>query len=115
MIDRQIWPRLCARNTVSGAKQGDCAHRYKYIQLSEEYSIAVNPDSAIWQLSIGEQRVEILKVLYRKADILILDEPTAVLTPSEVRDLFRALREMPARGCTVIFITRKMNEVAFAD
>lgn len=86
-------------------------------ELSEEYSIAINPDSAIWQLSIGEQqRVEILKVLYRKADILILDEPTAVLTASEVQDLFRTLREMTAKGCTVIFITHKMNEVMeFAD
>lgn len=85
--------------------------------LSEEYKIKINPSSAIWQLSIGEQqRVEILKILYRKADILILDEPTAVLTPDEVKELFGTLKNMAERGCTIIFITHKMNEVMeYAD
>ena len=83
-------------------------------ELSEEYKIKINPSSAIWQLSIGEQqRVEIL---YRKADILILDEPTAVLTPDEVKELFGTLKNMAERGCTIIFITHKMNEVMeYAD
>ena len=86
-------------------------------ELSEEYKIKINPSSAIWQLSIGEQqRVEILKILYRKADILILDEPTAVLTPDEVKELFGTLKNMAERGCTIIFITHKMNEVMeYAD
>ena len=86
-------------------------------ELSEEYTIKINPSSAIWQLSIGEQqRVEILKILYRKADILILDEPTAVLTPDEVKELFGTLKNMAERGCTIIFITHKMNEVMeYAD
>lgn len=86
-------------------------------ELSEEYKIKINPSSAIWQLSIGEQqRIEILKILYRKADILILDEPTAVLTPDEVKELFGTLKNMAERGCTIIFITHKMNEVMeYAD
>lgn len=86
-------------------------------ELSEEYKIKINPSSAIWQLSIGEQqRVEILKILYRKADILILDEPTAVLTPDEVKELFGTLKNMAERGCAIIFITHKMNEVMeYAD
>lgn len=86
-------------------------------ELSEEYKIKINPSSVIWQLSIGEQqRVEILKILYRKADILILDEPTAVLTPDEVKELFGTLKNMAERGCTIIFITHKMNEVMeYAD
>ena len=86
-------------------------------ELSEEYKIKINPSYAIWQLSIGEQqRVEILKILYRKADILILDEPTAVLTPDEVKELFGTLKNMAERGCTIIFITHKMNEVMeYAD
>lgn len=86
-------------------------------ELSEEYKIKINPSSSIWQLSIGEQqRVEILKILYRKADILILDEPTAVLTPDEVKELFGTLKNMAERGCTIIFITHKMNEVMeYAD
>ena len=85
--------------------------------LSERYSIEINPSTLVWQLSIGEQqRVEILKVLYRNANILILDEPTAVLTAEEVKELFVTLRKMTENGCTVIFITHKMNEVMdYAD
>ncbi|MFQ5912211.1 MAG: ATP-binding cassette domain-containing protein [Nitrospinota bacterium] len=66
----------------------------------------MDPQTYIWQLSVGEQqRVEILKALYRKADILILDEPTSVLTPQETGELFHTLRAMTAEGMTVIFIT----------
>ncbi|MGC8778188.1 MAG: ABC transporter ATP-binding protein, partial [Candidatus Caldatribacteriaceae bacterium] len=80
--------------------------------ISEQYGLRVDPDARIWQLSVGEkQKVEILKALYREADILILDEPTAVLTPQEVEDLFRTLRVMKAEGKTCIFITHKLNEV----
>ncbi len=86
-------------------------------QLGDRYGIEVDPKARIWQLSVGEQqRVEILKVLYREAKILILDEPTAVLTPNEATSLFQTLRAMAAEGRTVIFISHKLHEVkAVAD
>ena len=86
-------------------------------ELGERYGIAVDPRARIWQLSVGEQqRVEILKALYREARILILDEPTAVLTPQEAESLFETLRAMAAEGRTVIFISHKLHEVtAVAD
>lgn len=86
-------------------------------ELSRRYGLQVDPDAYIWQLSVGEQqRVEILKALYRGAEILILDEPTAVLTPQEAEDLGRTLRRMAAEGKAVIFITHRLGEVAaFSD
>ena len=86
-------------------------------ELGKRYGIAVDPQARIWQLSVGEQqRVEILKALYREARILILDEPTAVLTPQEADALFVTLRAMAAEGRTVIFISHKLHEVtAVAD
>ena len=85
--------------------------------LATQYGIAVDPNARIWQLSVGEQqRVEILKALYHGAKILILDEPTAVLTPQEADALFVVLRSMVAEGRTVIFISHKLDEVmAVAD
>lgn len=81
-------------------------------ELSDRYGLAVDPSARIWQLSVGEQqRVEILKVLYRGARVLILDEPTAVLTPIETTELFKTLRAMVAEGRTVIFISHKLDEV----
>jgi ABC-type uncharacterized transport system ATPase subunit len=81
-------------------------------ELSERYGLKVDPEAFIWQLSVGEQqRVEILKILYRGADVLILDEPTAVLTPQESEDLGHTLRQMANEGKTVIFITHKLDEV----
>ena len=81
-------------------------------QLGKDYGLEVDPWAAVWQLSVGEQqRVEILKVLYRGADLLILDEPTAVLTPQEVDELFPTLKEMTERGHSIIFITHKLHEV----
>ena len=81
-------------------------------ELSDRYALAVDPSARIWQLSVGEQqRVEILKVLYRGARVLILDEPTAVLTPIETTELFKTLRAMVAEGRTVIFISHKLDEV----
>lgn len=81
-------------------------------QLGARYGLQVDPGARIWQLSVGEQqRVEILKMLYRGARVLILDEPTAVLTPQEARDLFVTLRQMAAAGRAVIFITHKLQEV----
>ncbi|MCX5516552.1 heme ABC transporter ATP-binding protein [Kaistia algarum] len=80
--------------------------------LSERYGLVVRPDARIDELSAGEQqRVEILRVLARQARVLILDEPTAVLTPSEARTLFRALRAFKAAGNSVIFISHKLDEV----
>ena len=81
-------------------------------QVADRYHMRVNPSARIWQLSMGErQRVEILKGLYRGARILILDEPTTVLTPPEADQLFASLREMTRSGGTVIFISHKMPEV----
>ncbi len=81
-------------------------------ELGERYRIAVDPRARIWQLSLGEQqRVEILKALYREARILILDEPTAVLTPQEAESLFETLRVMADEGRTIIFISHKLHEV----
>ena len=86
-------------------------------ELGARYGLAVDPRAHIWQLSVGEQqRVEILKALYREAQVLILDEPTAVLTPQEADVLFETLRAMAAMGRTVIFISHKLHEViAVAD
>jgi general nucleoside transport system ATP-binding protein len=86
-------------------------------ELGERYGLRVHPRARVWQLSVGEQqRVEILKALYREAKILIMDEPTAVLTPQEAETLFATLRAMAAEGRTVIFISHKLHEVkAVAD
>lgn len=86
-------------------------------ELSERFSMPVDPRAAVWQLSVGEQqRVEILKVLYRDARVLIMDEPTAVLTPPEADALVVTLRSMAAQQRSVIFISHKLGEVtAVAD
>ena len=86
-------------------------------EISNEYSLEVNPDSYIKDLPVGiQQRVEIIKLLYREADILILDEPTAVLTPQEVDELFTIMRSLVESGKSIIFITHKLREVlTFAD
>jgi len=85
--------------------------------LSKQYGLEVDPDAYIKDLPVGvQQRVEIIKLLYRNADILILDEPTAVLTPQEVNDLFKIIRSLVDQGKSVIFITHKLKEVlATAD
>lgn len=85
--------------------------------LSERFGLEVDPRAKIWQLSVGEQqRVEILKMLYRGTDILIMDEPTAVLAPQEIDDLFKTLRAMVAEGKSMVFISHKLQEVmAIAD
>jgi simple sugar transport system ATP-binding protein len=81
-------------------------------ELSEEYGLKVDPNAYIWQLSVGEQqRVEIIKTLYRGARLIILDEPTAVLTPQEVKDLFSTLRRMVNEGHSLVFISHKLHEV----
>jgi simple sugar transport system ATP-binding protein len=86
-------------------------------ELARRFGLTVDPRAKIWQLSVGEQqRVEILKMLYRGARILIMDEPTAVLAPQEVDELFRTLRSMTGDGHSVVFISHKLQEVlAIAD
>ena len=89
----------------------------KIRDLQEQFGLRVDPKVNIWQLSVGEQqRVEILKVLYRGADILIMDEPTAVLAPQEIEELMHTMRSMTEQGKSIIFISHKLNEVtAVAD
>jgi len=84
----------------------------KIRQISEQYSLEVDPNAYIRDLPVGvQQRVEIIKLLYREAEILILDEPTAVLTPQEIEGLFRIMRSLVERGKSIIFITHKLKEV----
>jgi simple sugar transport system ATP-binding protein len=84
----------------------------RMVQLAETYGLQVDPNAYVWQLAVGErQRVEIIKALYRDAELLVLDEPTAVLTPQEVDDLFVTLRQMAADGKGLIFISHKLHEV----
>ncbi len=84
----------------------------KIKELVKIHGLYVDPKAKVWQLSVGEQqRVEILKVLYRGASLLILDEPTAVLTPQEVEELFHVLRSMIKKGYSIIFISHKLHEV----
>ena len=82
------------------------------LALQDQYGLKVDPKAKIWQLSVGEQqRVEILKMLYRGAKILIMDEPTAVLTPQEIDELFVTFRAMVAGGHSIVFISHKLHEV----
>lgn len=86
--------------------------RKRVVELSTQYGLNVDPDATIEDLSVGvRQRVEILKALYRKSDILVLDEPSAVLTPAETEELFGIIRGLARGGTTVIFITHKLSEV----
>jgi ABC-type uncharacterized transport system ATPase subunit len=84
----------------------------KIVALGKKYNMDIDPWAKVWQLSVGQQqRLEIIKALYRGADLLILDEPTAVLTPQEVEELFIIMRQLTSEGHTVIFISHKLNEV----
>lgn len=86
--------------------------RQRLVALAEEYGLEIDPDTSVWQLSVGaQQRLEILKALYRGARILVLDEPTAVLAPSEVVQLFRIMRHLASEGRGIVFISHKLTEV----
>lgn len=113
-----VEPLSVVENVVLGAeggallKRGIAKARAELGRLSREYGLAIDPDAIVGELSVGlQQRVEILKALYRGADILILDEPTAVLTPAEADQLFELLRALKAQGKTVILITHKLREI----
>jgi len=103
---------LGAEPTLSLGRIDKDAARADLRRVGDEFGLTVEPDDLIESLEVGErQRVEIIKVLYRGADILILDEPTAVLVPQEVDELFRNMRELKASGTTIIFIDHKLDEV----
>lgn len=97
---------------TEGKKENDRELRRKINEISESFGLEIDPDKYVSELSVSEkQTVEILKVLYRGAEILILDEPTAVLTPQETEKLFVILRKMKEKGCAIIIITHKLQEV----
>lgn len=105
-----------AENIIIGQDKGVFLSRKKLNaridELSKKYGINIDPDKKVYSMSVSEkQSVEIMKILYRGADVLILDEPTAVLTPQEIRALFDILRGMKERGCCIIIITHKLAEV----
>ena len=108
-----------AENMVLGERGGPLLRKRELAdvsvrlrELAERYGLTVAPDARIWQLSVGEQqRVEILRALYRDARILILDEPTATLTPPETERLFPKLRALAAEGASIVFITHHLEDV----
>ena len=111
-------PMTVAENIVLGAEPGSATSldlrkaAADIRRLSDEFKLAVDPDATVESLSVGaQQRVELLKALYRRAQLLILDEPTAVLTPQEVDEFFEILRRMRGQGRTVVIITHKLSEV----
>jgi ABC-type uncharacterized transport system ATPase subunit len=110
-LDETVDAFLSALRYVTEIRnQGAASQRVK--QLSQQYGLEVDPNAVVEKLPVGaQQRVEIIKALYRQADILILDEPTAVLTPQEGRELFKIMRELAAQGVSIIFITHKLKEV----
>lgn len=86
--------------------------RERVVELSKRYGLKVEPDALISEITVGmQQRVEILKMLYRENEILIFDEPTAVLTPQEIEELIKIMKELVSEGKSVIFITHKLNEI----
>ena len=105
-------------NIILGAEEGRMLKpslakaRRSLVELAEDYGLNVDPDALIQDIGVGmQQRVEILKALYRQADILILDEPTGVLTPAEADQLFRILGRLRSEGKTIILITHKLREI----
>lgn len=116
-----VEPLTVVENVMLGAeggtmlRPGEAKVRAELARLSRDYGLEIDPDAVVGELSVGlQQRVEILKALYRGADILILDEPTAVLTPAEADALFELLRALRAQGKTVVLITHKLREIMAA-
>jgi ABC-type uncharacterized transport system ATPase subunit len=108
-----VWENIVLGDEPGSALRMDVgAARKRIVELGRNYGLAVDPDELVADLGVGEkQRAEIIKVLYRNARIIILDEPTTVLVPQEVDELFDSLRGLVARGVTVIFISHKLDEV----
>jgi len=113
-----VEPMTVAENIVLGAEPGNAASldlrkaAEEIRKVSDEFKLSVDPNAVIETLSVGQQqRVELLKALYRHAQLLILDEPTAVLTPQEVEEFFAILRGMRVQGKTIVIITHKLSEV----
>jgi ABC-type uncharacterized transport system ATPase subunit len=104
---------VLAQEPTTGAVLLDIAEAERRVkEISDRYGLAVDPHARIDQITVGQQqRVEILKALYREADILVLDEPTAVLTPQEAKELFEVVRGLTERGKSIVFISHKLNEV----
>ena len=103
---------MLGAETLKGLALDTATVRQRINELSQQYNLNVDPDAYVKDLSVGQQqRVEIIKALYRKAEILILDEPTAVLTPQEADQLFAVIRVLKAQGTSVIFISHKLKEV----
>lgn len=103
---------MLGNESVNGAFLDRQSARKRITEISDTYGLDVNPDAIVQDLPVGiQQRVEIIKALYRKADILILDEPTAVLTPQEIDGLFRIIRTLLDDGVSIIFINHKLKEV----
>ncbi|HDZ23910.1 MAG TPA: ATP-binding cassette domain-containing protein, partial [Desulfobacteraceae bacterium] len=105
-------------NIVIGTESGKAVFldlktaRRKLNELAQQFGLEIDPDAHVWTLSVGEQqKIEILKALYRNLDILIMDEPTAVLAPAETDDLFKTLKTLVREGRSVVFISHKLNEV----
>src|SRR3989440_2969127 len=115
---RLVEPMTVVENIVLGSEPGSAASldlkkaADEIRKVSDEFKLTVDPNATIENLSVGQQqRVELLKALYRHAEILILDEPTAVLTPQEVEEFFAILRGMRDQGKTIVIITHKLSEV----
>jgi general nucleoside transport system ATP-binding protein len=113
-----VEPMTVAENIVLGAEPGNATSldlrkaAEDIRKVSDEFNLSVDPNATIENLSVGQQqRVELLKALYRRAELLILDEPTAVLTPQEVEEFFAILRGMREQGKTIVIITHKLSEV----
>ncbi|HHY95171.1 MAG TPA: ABC transporter ATP-binding protein, partial [Firmicutes bacterium] len=120
MIHQQFMlvpPLTVLENVVAGLQDGSpwlrmSPAREKVKALGRDHGLFVDPDAPVWQLSVGEQqRVEIIKALFRGVQILVMDEPTAVLTPQETEQLFAILRSLRTEGKTIIFISHKLEEV----
>ncbi len=103
---------MLGNESVRGPFLNMRAARKRIVEISDQYGLEVNPDALVQDLPVGvQQRVEIIKALYRKAEILILDEPSAVLTPQETEGLFRIMRSLLERGVSIIFISHKLKEI----